>query len=199
MVEGGAALRIAGFLDGNAERHGHVVHGLPVLGGIEWLKAHPDAEVVVAVGSPAVRKRLVASIAALGHERFGRIVHPAAIVGRRVEIGSGSIVLQAASITTDARLGRHVVVNPGATIAHDCVVDDFVLVAPGANVSGAVRLGEGADVGTNAAILQTLAVGAWSVVGAGAVVREPVPPDVTVVGVPARVVRRRPNGWQTHL
>jgi len=40
-----------------------------------------------------------------------------------------------------------------------------------------------------------LRVGEWSIVGAGAAVVKDVPPNVTVVGIPARVMRTRPEGW----
>jgi hypothetical protein len=98
MVAAGEPIRFLGFLDGNFAKHHQQVHGAPVLGGPGWLKDRPDVEVVVAVGSPAVRQRLVRSVEALGHARFGTVVHPRAMVGRRVEVGEGSILLQGASV-----------------------------------------------------------------------------------------------------
>jgi acetyltransferase-like isoleucine patch superfamily enzyme len=38
-------------------------------------------------------------------------------------------------------------------------------------------------------------VGRWSILGAGAVVTRPVPENCTAVGVPARVIKQRPEGW----
>ena len=49
------------------------------------------------------------------------------------------------------------------------------------------RTTEGAFIGTGAVILPGVNVGAWSVVGAGAVVTLDVPARATVMGVPARV------------
>ena len=46
---------------------------------------------------------------------------------------------------------------------------------------------EGALVGIGAIVLPRVRIGAWSTVGAGAVVTADVPPAVTVMGVPARV------------
>lgn len=190
----GEAARFLGFLDDapNAPRQ---VHDAPVLGSTAWATNHREVDVVVAIGKPAVRRRVVQRLVEQGVTRFGRIIDPRANIGRRVSVGEGSIVLAGASVTTDARIGRHVVVNPLATIAHDCTLDDFVLVAPGAKVSGNVRVATGADLGTNATILQGLTIGAWSIVGAGATVLQDVPPDTTVVGVPAKVIRQRPPGW----
>jgi acetyltransferase EpsM len=54
-------------------------------------------------------------------------------------------------------------------------------------------VGEGAFVGLGANVLPCLAIGAHAVVGAGALVREDVPGGATVVGVPARVLKRAPG------
>ena len=52
-------------------------------------------------------------------------------------------------------------------------------------------LGNGVLVGANAVVLGDISVGDHAKVGAGAVVLEDVPHDVTVVGVPACIVRDR--------
>jgi virginiamycin A acetyltransferase len=52
-----------------------------------------------------------------------------------------------------------------------------------------VRIGAGAWIGSNAVVLAD--VGRDTIVGAGAVVTQPIPHGVIAAGVPARVVRRR--------
>jgi acetyltransferase-like isoleucine patch superfamily enzyme len=53
-------------------------------------------------------------------------------------------------------------------------------------MGGDVRIGEGALIGIGAVVLPRVSIGAWSTVGAGAVVTKDVPAGTTVVGVPAR-------------
>jgi len=53
-------------------------------------------------------------------------------------------------------------------------------------VSGDCKIGTGATIGASATVLQGLAVGEYSFVGAGAVVVRDVPAHVVVKGVPAR-------------
>jgi len=130
-----------GFLDGNPDLHGKEIHGFPVLGGAEWLRGRSGVRVVVAVGSPAVKKKIVREIL--------------------------------------------------CTVGHDAIIEDFVTLYPGVHVSGNVYLEEGAEIGTGTAIIQGVRVGAWTTVGAGAVVVKDLPPGVVAVGVPAKVIREK--------
>jgi sugar O-acyltransferase (sialic acid O-acetyltransferase NeuD family) len=185
-----------GFLDGNAKTHGTAVHGHPVLGDQRWLSEHPHVAVVIAVGNPVYKRRIIGSINESSHSRFVTLKHPRCWVGRRVELGEGSILCAGVMVTTDVVLGHHVILNLNTTVGHDAVLEDLVTVAPGVNVSGNVRIGTGTDVGTGSSIIQGISIGPWSVVGAGSVVVRDLPRDVTAVGVPARVIKTRDEGWQ---
>ncbi|RZA32254.1 MAG: acetyltransferase [Lysobacteraceae bacterium] len=189
----------AGFLVDAGFDAPPTIAGLPVLGDLAWLAANPDAAVVVAVGAPAARKRLVRRIRALGStpcvKAFPVLVHPRAWIGAGVELGAGSVVCAGAMLTTDIRLGEHVHVNVGCTLAHDDVLEDFVTLAPGVHLAGNVLLGEGVELGIGSTVIPRARVGAWSVVGAGAVVTANIDADCTAVGAPARPIKRRTAGW----
>jgi acetyltransferase-like isoleucine patch superfamily enzyme len=61
---------------------------------------------------------------------------------------------------------------------------------PSANLSGNVTVEDGAFIGSGATILQGLTIGKGATVGAGAVVTRDVAPGLTVVGVPARPMKK---------
>jgi sugar O-acyltransferase (sialic acid O-acetyltransferase NeuD family) len=185
-----------GFLDDRSSAQGSEVHGFPVLGPVDWLAQHPRAEVVLGVGSTILRRTLVDRISSFGPRAFPSVIHPAASIGPRVSLGVGVVASPGVIVTTDVEIGDHVLLNFGCTIGHDVRIDRLATVAPGARLSGAVHVGEGCDVGTAAAVLQGRMIGPWSILGAGAVVINDVAPNVTVVGVPARVIERRREGWQ---
>jgi sugar O-acyltransferase (sialic acid O-acetyltransferase NeuD family) len=190
-------LNFLGFLDENHEQHNAEVHGCKILGGIDWLikTDAKDVFIVVAIGNPKSKRKIVENINKETKAKFITLIHPHACVGNRVTIGDGSIICAGTLITTDITLGSHVIVNIGSTVGHDAVMQDYVTVAPTVNVSGAVWVGEGTDLGTGSTIIQGKKIGAWSIVGAGAVVVNDIDANVTVVGAPARTIKSRHVGW----
>lgn len=186
---------VLGFLDDDPAAAGRRIHGLPVLGGREWLEGRtPRCHVALGVGSPAVKRRLATALRGVA-AGFPSLVHPTAVVGEGVTLEEGSIVTAGNILTADIRVRRFVTLNLACTVGHDGSIGDFANVAPGVNISGNVDIGEGCDLGTGGAVIQGVRVGAWSVVGAGAVVNREVPPNSTAVGVPAKVIKERPAGW----
>ena len=186
---------LIGFLDENIERHDTKVNGFPVLGDVGWLKQHLRTTVVVAVGQSATRRRIVLTIRNLGYVNFATLVHPWAWVASRVSIGVGTILYPGALVDPDVKIGSHVIVNKGDTIGHDTVIGDYATIGPGVNVGGGVTIGEGCDLGINSSTIQKISIGHWSVIGAGAVIVNDVPPNVTAVGIPARPIKERSEGW----
>jgi sugar O-acyltransferase (sialic acid O-acetyltransferase NeuD family) len=177
---------VRGFLDDDPARHGLLLTGLPVVGGLEAI-ANDIGRVAVALGIGSNRARLAvfSRLVAAGHS-LATIVHPSAVIADSATLGDGTFVAPLALVHADARLGRACIVNSGAVVEHDNVLGDGVHVSPNAALGGNVTLGDEVHVGLGAVVLPGITVGARAVVGAGAVVIADVPEGVTVVGVPAR-------------
>lgn len=169
-----------------------------ILGGLDALdqlvKAQPRQAFVyiTAMGNNDHRKNMVQRVEQLGAANLQAwpLVHPKAYLGKQVEIGDGSLVAPGAILTTGVRVGRHCIINVKASLSHDCQLGDFANINPGATLAGCVRVDPGAFIGAGATVIQGIRIGAGAIVGAGAVVIEEVPAHVTVVGVPARVIKR---------
>lgn len=103
-------------------------------------------------------------------------IHPGARIGRRCFIDHGMGVV----IGETTEIGDDVTLYQGVTLGgtgkergkRHPTIGDGVIVGVGAKVLGAIRVGDGSKV------------------GAGSVVVKDVPPNCTVVGIPARVVVR---------
>lgn len=189
MIADGAPLKVLGVLDdrpSETDLSRLRTRGTAYLGTIEaGMGADASVGYVLGIGSPGVRRRLVAALDAAGLSAAAA-VHPRASLGSQTVAGEGAVVCAGAVISTNVRMGRHVHVNPNATIGHDTILEDFVSVNPGAVVSGAVHVGAGTLIGASATILQQLRIGRDVMVGAGAVVTRDVPDGVVVKGVPGR-------------
>ena len=186
--------QLKGFLDDllAAGRHGR----LEVLGPIDGLNlSHGESgrnlRYITALGSNSGRRKAVRRIEQL-YERVlspWTLVHPAAYVGEDVQIGEGTCVAPGAILTARLTIGRHCIVNVKASVSHDCSVGDFANINPAATICGWVTIGEGAFIGAGSTIKDRVSIGAWSIIGAGAAVARDIPPNVTAVGVPARIIK----------
>lgn len=83
-----------------------------------------------------------------------------------------------------------IVIHPAATIGPNCLIFQQVTLT-GGRIS-APRLGGHVDIGAGAKLLGDIVLGDHCVVGANAVVLQDVPAGVTVVGIPAKPVVRKP-------
>ncbi|MDB4914002.1 MAG: sugar O-acyltransferase, sialic acid O-acetyltransferase NeuD family [Gemmatimonadetes bacterium] len=186
---------ILGFLDDRLQP-AEEVHGYPVLGDRFWLEFRSGSTLALAigVGSPAARAR-VAGWAAEHHVQVPALVHPAAIVSRRARLGEGVLVMSDSRISIDTEIGAFAHLNHGCSVSHDCVLGRFATLAPGVTLAGNVVLEEGAEMGVGAVAIPGARIGAWSMIGAGAVVTGSVLANVVAVGIPAAVRRQREVGW----
>jgi sugar O-acyltransferase (sialic acid O-acetyltransferase NeuD family) len=182
------AWNLLGFLDDDPARHGTLVDGTPVLGPVELVHEHQQAQVVLTTGRPDnyVSRRVIAERLGLDDERYATLVHPAASVGTTCEVGAGSVLLAHADLTAAVVVGRHVAMMPQVVVPHDARVDDFATLTSGVRLSGACHVGEGAYLGSGTLVREGVAIGAWAMVGMGSVVTRDVPPARLWFGSPAR-------------
>ena len=106
-------------------------------------------------------------------------IHPGAKLGKRVFIdhGSGVVIGETAEVGDDVLIYMGVVLGGTALdrIKRHPTVENDVVLGSGAIVLGPITIGRGAKV------------------GAGSVVIRSVPPEATVVGVPARIAEPQPS------
>jgi acetyltransferase EpsM len=181
----GTQFHVQGFLDDDQGRWGRQWDGLPVIGGLDLLSTlEPDAQVALAVGCNRTRADLARAVMARGR-RLATVVHPTAVLARGVALGEGTYVGPLALLHTDMRVGRGCIVNSASVLEHDVLVEDWVHVSPRAMLGGEARVLEGAHVGLGAIVLPGITLGAWAILGAGAVLTRSLPGGITAVGVPA--------------
>ena len=108
--------------------------------------------------------------------KTGIEIHPGATIGRRLVIDHGTGIV----IGETTEIGDDVLIYQGVTLGgtgkdtgkRHPTIGNNVMISAGAKVLGPFKIGDNSRV------------------AAGAVVLEEVPPNSTVVGIPARVVRQ---------
>ncbi|SPD75667.1 putative Serine O-acetyltransferase [uncultured Desulfobacterium sp.] len=116
----------------------------------------------------------------------GAVIKPHCIIGDYVRVGRGCCI------------GEGVIIKPGVILAEDTVLKAGAFLAPSVVTlrdqktgCGAPVICQGVFIGGGAIILPYVRIGKKATVGAGSVVLNDVPPNSTVVGVPARAMRTK--------
>lgn len=187
------ALHVVAFIDSNSEIHGRRVDGLQVVGGLDDLPRLRDqlqiAGVIIAIGDNGIRRDYARRIDRMGLELISAI-HPSASLAHNAHVGRNSVVAAGVVLCAHCQIGDSVILNTGCIIDHQTMIGEGVHICPGVRIAGRVRVEPGAFIGIGATILPKVNIGYEAIVGAGAVVTENVPDMTTVVGVPARAIKR---------
>lgn len=179
-----------GYFDDGFEKN-KTINGYPVLGGIEDLiSIKEQISVVVAIGNPIVKKKLVQQLITNPNLDFPNIISPRSEISNDfVDMGKGNIICSGSIITCNIKLKDFIILNLMCTVGHDTTIESYSSFMPSVNISGEVLIGEGVYIGTGAKIINQLEIGEYSIIGAGAVVAKSIPPKCTAVGVPAKPIK----------
>ena len=145
-----------------------------------------NQEYLISIGSNLIRKNIAEKLIL----NYGWGIHPSVILGDDVSVGQGTVLMAGSIVNSSTSIGNHCIINTSASIDHDCQLDDFVHISPNATLCGGIEVGEGSQIGAGSVVIPNLKIGKWVTVGSGSVVIENVPDGATVVGNPARIIKR---------
>ncbi len=181
---------LLGYLDDDPKKQGQEYNGYPCLGPISRLSElnrEGDVWAAAATQDSAFRRKFVASMS--DFENWETLIHPSVHMADTSAVGKGCIICANSNISVNTVIGDHCILNLGTTIGHDCIIGDYVSFMSGSVISGHVSIAEGAYFGSNSTVIPGRKIGTGAKVGAGSVVIRNVKDGVSVMGVPAAVIR----------
>jgi sugar O-acyltransferase (sialic acid O-acetyltransferase NeuD family) len=160
---------------------------LPVLGSIQDHEPKSNEVFVCAIGKTKAKLKCAELISGRQGE-FVNVIHPSAHVAPDAKLGLGLFLFINALISCGSKVGDHTSLNANASVGHDATVANGCTISSYCDITGYARLGVGVFMGSHASVLQSIVIGDFATIGAGSVVIRKVPPDTSVMGVPARTI-----------
>ncbi len=124
----------------------------------------------------------------------GVLIREGNLIGNKVLVGSHTVIENDSHLGNNVRIQSHTFIPRYTTIEDDVWIGPNVVLTndphpPCGKCIKGPTLKRKAKIGANVTILPFLTIGENSLVGAGAVVVDDVPPNTIVVGCPARVIK----------
>lgn len=180
---------ILGFIDDNTAALDGVEIDYSIIGTISDWKPKDDEEFALAIGSPALKRKIVAILKEKG-AKFATVIHPTAILSGFADYGEGFIMFPYSKLSCNSTVGDFVTLL-STQIGHDNVIGDYSVISGGCNIVRNVVIGKDVFLAAGVCIAQDVKIGDGAYLGLGSVVLKDVEPGKKVFGNPARVVPGR--------
>ncbi len=185
---------VYGFLDDDAALHGHECNHIPVMGSTEDVHylslIGKKCNAFVAVAHIQARKFLIKLL----HTQCGvtpiNTIHPTADMAKSACVGHGNLLNAGVLLGPDVSLGNHCIVQTRVIVEPNTVIEDFVQIGSGSIINEGVNVGKNTFIGSGVTVAPGISIGQDASIGTGAVVLNHVKAKETVLGNPAKLVKR---------
>jgi sugar O-acyltransferase (sialic acid O-acetyltransferase NeuD family) len=118
-----------------------------------------------------------------------KAIHPSALIMNDAIIGDNVIMHAKSFVGYRSEISSGTIIDTNSQIDHHNVIKECVTINPGVVTAGNVTIEKFAKVHTGAIIINRKTIGENSILGAGTVIIKNVPANVTVVGVPGKIIK----------
>lgn len=193
----GIVFDVIGFVGEHTKEIGNIIaDGMKVIisdDAIEdKLAKYEQIGAVLPFGFPNVKKKVYDKINKYSNIVFPTIIHPSVIYDKDAgTLGQGNIIGPGTILTSEYMIGDFNYLNTNCTLAHDIQVGNFNVINSMATISGNVTIGNKCLIGAGSTVLQGLSIEDEVTLGAGAVLTKNAEKGKTLVGVPAKELKKR--------
>jgi UDP-perosamine 4-acetyltransferase len=163
---------------------------IPVLYGdynLSQLYSQGYYRAFIGIGDNALRLKLAEQAIQYGYTLVNAI-SPNAVISKTAQIGSGVAIMPGSVVNTDTIISDLSIINTSASVDHDCYIGKAVHISPHCALAGNVIVGNYSFLGIGSKVIPKVKIGQGVITGAGSVVISDIEPNITVVGVPARII-----------
>jgi sugar O-acyltransferase (sialic acid O-acetyltransferase NeuD family) len=147
---------------------------------------------VLAIDNNWMRKEIYSRVQSIcGKFNFITIIHPTAIIGKNVIIGSGSLIMAGVVINSDAIIGEFCLLKMQSSLGHEGLMEKYSSLSFGVITGGNLKLGTFSKISFSTSVIENIKIGAHSFIGAGSLVLKNIPSFSVAFGVPANKSRNR--------
>lgn len=143
---------------------------------------------LITLGDPRAREKIWKKIKSFGYQG-ATWIHPEAFVSPSAVVGEG-VIIDNCFIDSKVVIKPNVYIYRNALVGHDTVVGENSIICAASFVGGHTVLEKNIFYGGCAACRDGILIGHDSVVGINSAVYKDVPPNSSVIGNPARSIRR---------
>lgn len=188
-VRSGDEFEVEAILDDDTELHGAMIHGAPVIGGLDSIPGVRDHGInmfVIGLGGTdhperAARRIELFNSAVEAGLSPATVRHARSNVAQDVAIGAANVIFAGATLDPKVRLGVNVIINSGAILGPEVRVGDHSHIAPGAVIGAGAEIGARVHIGARAVIRSGAKIGDGAIVAMGAVVTDDVSAETTFI------------------
>ena len=184
--------KIFAYGDDSKSNKNLFINGSPIYNEYELLQYADENNIknaISSIGNNFIRAEKYNLLKKAGFEMIS-IVHPKALIDTNVNYGENVIIEMGTAIHTNSTIGNNVFLGGDALIGHHNKIGNHVLVGGNASFGGSVVVEDYVSIGVGASIKPGVKLGEGSVIGVGAAVIKDVKPGSTVVGVPAKPIKK---------
>lgn len=149
---------VSGFIDDGIQAQTSI-NGIPVAGGIDYLLQMKEANVIIAIGNPKIRRQILEKLSEKSFN-FPSVIHPKVSFHdvSRIKMGKGVFITEGCILTTEISIGDFCFFNIGVTINHDAIIQENCVIMPGVRITCGVNLGSDSYVSANCVLSKPIEI-----------------------------------------